>query len=88
MSAENLAAYIIGVSQGKVPETYYSQQLPVYERFSRKVVGSTFLEEIVQNPISQIMMIYSKHCASCKRFTPVYEKLAKENICNAGMSMG
>lgn len=33
-------------------------------------------------------MIYSKHCASCKRFTPVYEKLAKENISQAGMSMG
>lgn len=88
MTPSNIAQFVIDSVAGKNQQTYSSQNKPDYVRFSRRVCGNDFEEQIIKNPINHAMMIYSKHCASCKRFSPVYEKLAEENLKEAGLALG
>ena len=88
IDVEPLFQFVKLAVEGKLPDSYKSQTPRKYTRKSRKVVGKNFKENIVETPLNQILMIYSKHCASCKRFTPVYEKLAAKNIEEAGIYLG
>lgn len=88
MTPENIANWIKDTTEGKIPQYYKTEIKPDYVRFSRSLSGTNFEETIIKNPINHVMMVYSKHCASCKRFTPVYEKLARENIEEAGLALG
>ena len=62
-------------------EQYNPSALPQkLRRFSRPVVAKNFKEKIIDNSLSQILMVWAEHCPSCKKFSPAYEELQKENL--------
>lgn len=68
------------VQNGTAQDQPVSQLPPRYVRYSRKVTGSTFGDLVKGNPLAHAVFLYSTSCASCKKFTPLYERLARENI--------
>jgi hypothetical protein len=82
-SSSHMVQFISKGITGRLREDGTSQTVPAYERYSRKITGTQFSEQIKKNGIGQALFIYSKSCASCKRFTPLYEKLARENIASS-----
>ena len=59
---------------------YYSQKEFPIEKYSKKIVGENFKENILDNKLSQVIFYYSKNCQSCKRFLPIYENIFKEYL--------
>ena len=85
-STEGILTFIDKALAGKLVDEPSSEIVPKYERFSRKLSGHIFTEKVKENNISQGVFLYSETCGSCKKFTPLYEKLARENI-EAGMTL-
>lgn len=85
---EGLASFADMVLKGEVPDQIQSQVLPTYERFSRKITGNTYNSKIIDNGVAQAVFLYSTTCGSCKRFTPLYESMAKQNIEQKLLSFG
>lgn len=79
-SSEFILKFIDLAMQKQIPDTPYGEVAPKYVRYSRKVVGESFTKQILNNPASQVLFLGSETCGSCKKFTPMYEELAKENI--------
>ena len=73
---------------GQINDSIQSEQEPRYERFSRKLTGDNFVEKVKDNTLEQIIFLYSTTCASCKKFTPLFEKLALQNIQKGFMLTG
>lgn len=65
---------------GQLKDIIQSELEPHYTRFSRKLCGNNFVDMVKKNDMEQVVFLYSTTCASCKKFTPLYEKLARENI--------
>lgn len=79
-TVEHIKKFIELALAGQIPDVIQSELEPKYERYSRKLCGNSFVERVKNNPVSQSVFLYSNSCSSCKKFTPMYERLAKENI--------
>ena len=79
-TADHVKKFIELALAGQIPDSIQSENEPKYERFSRKLCGDSFVEKVKNNSISQAIFIYSPSCSSCNKFTPMYEKLSKDNI--------
>ena len=82
MTVSNLTNFLFDIKNGRREYGYQSQTAPLFQKYSRRVVGSTFKELVLDNDKHQALFYYSKHCASCKKFLPHFEKLALESYIN------
>lgn len=73
----HLQEWVKRVKSGSEPPFYNCEKERPYERFSNKVVGSTFVR-LLESPNDEVLFYYSRNCSSCKRFGRLYETLAKE----------
>ena len=51
VSPENLEKWIEEVKKGSVKNHYKSSTPPLYPKYSRKVIGSTFAKDILENDV-------------------------------------
>ncbi|EGR32484.1 NLI interacting factor-like phosphatase family protein, putative [Ichthyophthirius multifiliis] len=58
-----------------VKETFASQRVPKYRKYSRKIVGNTFEKEIKNNLKNQALFFYANNCSACASYGPLYEEL-------------
>jgi hypothetical protein len=77
LSSQIICRFIEVAQADKLPEYHRSQKEPNYPKFSRKVVGSSFAEEVLRNDMNVGVMFYSKHCHGCKKFGGLFEELAR-----------
>ena len=77
---QSVKGFLLLTMEGGVSDQLVSQVPPKYSRYSRKLTGSIFTDSIRGSPYASAVFLYSSSCGSCKKFSPMYEKLAKENI--------
>lgn len=75
VTSEQLKSWVERVKSGAEPPYLHCERERPYERYSNKLVGSTF-GQILQSPNDELVFYYSRNCASCKRFGKQYELLA------------
>jgi hypothetical protein len=63
------------VKSGKEQPYYSCEQEKPYDKYSNKLVGTTF-NEILNSPNDEVVFYYSRHCGSCRRFGKLYELIA------------
>lgn len=54
------------------------KQFPIHF-YSRRINGDQ-VESLFSNDYFHSLFVYSKNCHGCKKFLPIYEELAKENL--------
>lgn len=80
LSVDNLTKFLGDVKHGRIEFGYKSQLPPIIQKYSRRISSENFTEHIRENKKHQALFYYSKNCSSCKKFLPLYEKMALENI--------
>lgn len=80
LTTSNVVEFCHQLLEGRATPARVSQKAPDFQRYSRRVVGKDFKENIVDNDKDQVIFYYSKNCGSCKRFLPLFEELAYENF--------
>lgn len=78
----SLIKFCTDLLEGKANFEIKSEKEPIADYYSRKIVGKEFKQRILESPYNQIIFYYSHHCGGCKKFLPMYEELAYENLKN------
>jgi thiol-disulfide isomerase/thioredoxin len=80
LDKESLIAFCRALESGKAEPHFKSQKPSLTDHFSRKIVASEFDQRVLGSPLSQLIFYYSHHCGSCKRFLPMFEEMALDNL--------
>lgn len=80
ITKETLLKFCDDLLENKAKFNYRSQKIPQVHHFARKVVGSEFKNKILLSDYNQIIFYHSQHCGGCKKFLPLFEELAKDNL--------
>ena len=80
VSEQSVLEFIEKVKTGQAEIFLRSQTPPAFEKYSRRLVGSEIKEKVLDSKVAQAIFFYSKACGSCKKFLPIFEQLALENL--------
>lgn len=80
LDKEGLVAFCRSLESGEAQPHFKSQKAPLTTYYSRKVVASEFDQRVLESPYNQLIFYYSHHCGSCKKFLPMFEEMALENL--------
>lgn len=80
LTTSNVVEFCHQLLENGAKSAKISQKAPDFQKYSRRVVGKDFRENIIENDKDQVIFYYSKNCGSCKRFLPLFEELAYENL--------
>ena len=62
---------------GKYKAEMKSEKIPNEQNEVYKIVGKTFMKEVIENDKDVFVKFYSPNCLHCKRLAPVYQLLGK-----------
>ena len=82
LTKENILKFMSDVKENKVPEHFPGQPVPNHQKYSTKIVESSFKKQVLDVDKDHVMFICSKHCAGCKMLGGYYEQFALENLRN------
>jgi thiol-disulfide isomerase/thioredoxin len=80
LTTSNVVEFCHQLIEGRATPAKISQKASDFQRYSQRVVGKNFKEAILDNDKNHIVFYYSKNCGSCKRFLPLFEELAYDNL--------
>lgn len=80
LSVDNLAKFLGDVKHGRLEFGYNSQTPPAFSKYSRRLSGQNFNELVKGENKHEAIFYHSNSCGSCKKFLPLYEKMAYNNI--------
>lgn len=82
---DSIVGFLNAAVAGKIKQTIEHQTEPSYKRHTRKLIGGeSFMKDIEETKGNQAVLFYTKHCGGCKKFSPLYEELAKKSIESLG----
>ena len=78
-TAENVNKFITDWKNGLIKRRFKSEKVPTEPQAGliKKVVSKNFYEEVLKTNKDVMVKFFSPGCWACKKFQPVYEKLAK-----------
>lgn len=80
ITKESLISFCNDLLNGKATFNFKSQKPGITDFYSRKIVGSEFNRKVILSPYHQAVFYYSHNCGGCKKFLPLFEEIAKENL--------
>lgn len=77
---ENILEFCNSILKKEKKFDHFSQKEFKIKKYSKKITGKNFKENILDNDLNQVIFYYSKNCSSCKRFLPIYENIFKDYL--------
>ena len=81
-SENKMNEFIEDYLKGKFKASIKSEEIPKEQKEVFKVVGNTFMKEVIENDKDVLVKFYSPYCGHCKKLEPTYIELGKrfENL--------
>jgi protein disulfide-isomerase A1 len=78
MNVDSIIRFVEDWESGKLKQFYRSQEIPEMQTEPVYTLVAKNFDEVVMDPTKDVLVeFYAPWCTHCKKFTPIYEELAK-----------